>query len=55
MCVYIYIYIYIYIHPVICCIYIYSTIYSGIVLKYNKERNFAIYSNIYRLGGHYAK
>ena len=48
-----YIYIYTYIH--ICMsIYIDIDIDNGILLSHKKEGNFAICSNMDRLGGHYA-
>ena len=49
-----YICTYIYIQSSVVCVCVCVYIYSKIVLKY-KKRNFAIYSNVYRLGGHYAK
>ena len=54
--IYVCVYIYIYISPVFCCVCVCVCVYmySKIVLEY-KQSNFAIYSNVYRLGGHYAK
>ena len=59
-----YIYIYIYTHThtyMYICIYIhtyiymYVCIYNGILLGHEKEWDFAICSNMDRLGGYYAK